>query len=290
MTDSGKNAPLPVKSRDGAERSARTMVDSLASQYGLTADDKTVDKEFYECFGKDHEHATDGRFDLSYSVRAAISGDEHGKALHAMRKKLEAEGYKINGYREKPLQALMDAKGGSDNLFVSVETYGRGNALVFSVETPCFLPPRREAGTDIGSRPQPHPGGSRARGRADSLGEPLSRHPLRLTAPDRRPHRPLTLRVAKDPTSAGDAQALEAAEQVMTPLSPQSDSPSSPVGAEAPEKQQARPHRMMAVRPDLCGAQVWLASSECHPSPGGLVGAVHFMGEQGAVASGSGDG
>ncbi|MFJ5804053.1 hypothetical protein [Streptomyces decoyicus] len=141
MTDSGKNDPLPVKSRDQAELSARTLIDSLASQYGLTADNKTVDKEFYECFGKNHEHATDGRFDLSYSVRAAISGDEHGKALRAMRKKLEAEGYKINGYREKPSQALMDAKGGSDSLFVSVETYGRGNALVFSVETPCFLPP-----------------------------------------------------------------------------------------------------------------------------------------------------
>ncbi|SHN01293.1 hypothetical protein [Streptomyces yunnanensis] len=143
MTDSGKNDPLPVKSKDGAERTARALIDSLASQYGLRVDDKTVDKEFYECFGRDHERATDGRFDLSYAVRAQIPGAEHGKALRPMRKKLEAEGYKILGYREEPSQALMDAKGGSDNLFISVDSYGRrnSNALVFSVETPCFLPP-----------------------------------------------------------------------------------------------------------------------------------------------------
>ncbi|MEU9122400.1 hypothetical protein AB0C96_21495 [Streptomyces sp. NPDC048506] len=141
MTDSGKNDPLPVKSREGAERSARELIASLASQYGLQVDGKTVSKEFFECFGENHEHANDGRFDLSYAVRAKLHGDEHGKALRPMRKKLEAEGYKVSGYREEPSQALMDAKGGSDNFFVSVETFGRGNALVFSVETPCFLPP-----------------------------------------------------------------------------------------------------------------------------------------------------
>ncbi|MFI1199852.1 hypothetical protein ACH4VR_10395 [Streptomyces sp. NPDC020883] len=141
MLDSGKNDPLPVKSRDGAERSARALIDSLASQYGLRVDDKTVDKEFYECFGKNHERATDGRFDLSYAVRAQLPGGEHGKALGPMRKRLEAEGFKILGYREKPSQALMDARGGSDNLFISIDSYGRRDALVFSVETPCFLPP-----------------------------------------------------------------------------------------------------------------------------------------------------
>ncbi|MFI7102887.1 hypothetical protein ACIBK8_26435 [Streptomyces sp. NPDC050161] len=139
MTDSGKNDPLPVKSRVGAEHSARELIDSLARQYGLQADDGTVSKEFFECFGENHEHADDGRFDLSYAVRAELPRDEHGKALRPMRKKLEAEGYKISSYREEP--ALMDAKGGGDKFFVSVETYGRGNALVFSVETPCFLPP-----------------------------------------------------------------------------------------------------------------------------------------------------
>ncbi|MFJ5677698.1 hypothetical protein [Streptomyces sp. NPDC093097] len=141
MTDSGMNDPLPVKSREGAEDAARALIESLASQYGLQVDGKTVRKEFFECFGKNHEHASDGRFDLSYSMRAHLPGDEHGKALRPMRKKLEAEGYKISGYREDPSQALMDAKGGSDNFFVSVESYLPPTDLVFSVNTPCFLPP-----------------------------------------------------------------------------------------------------------------------------------------------------
>lgn len=141
MTDSGKNDPLPVKSKDGAERSVRELIDSLAGQYRLRVDGTTVHKEFRDCFGENHERASDGRFDLTYSVRAQLPGTEHGKALRPMRKKLEAEGYKILGYRAEPSQALMDARGGSDNFFVSVDTYGRGNALVFSVNTPCFLPP-----------------------------------------------------------------------------------------------------------------------------------------------------
>lgn len=141
MTDSGKNDPLPVKSKDGAERSARELIDSLAGQYRLQVDGTTVNKEFRDCFGKNHERASDGRFDLSYSVRAQLPGAEHGKALRPMRKKLEAEGYKILGYRAEPSQALMDAKGGSDDFFISVDSYGQGNALVFSVNTPCLLPP-----------------------------------------------------------------------------------------------------------------------------------------------------
>ena len=141
MTDSGKNDPLPVKSKDGAEHSARALIDQLASQYGLQVDGKTVQKDFRDCFGKNHEHASDGRFDLTYSVRSHLPGDQHGKALRAMRKKLEAVGYKVSGYREDPSDALMDAKGGRDNLFVSVESYVPATDLVFSVNTPCFLPP-----------------------------------------------------------------------------------------------------------------------------------------------------
>ncbi|MFE7660370.1 hypothetical protein [Streptomyces celluloflavus] len=141
MTDSGKNDPLPVKSKDGAERAVRELIDSLAGRYRLRVDDKSVHKEFRDCFGENHESAGDGRFDLTYSARAQLAGAEHGKALRPMREKLEAEGYKILGYRGEPSQALMDAKGGSDNFFISVDTYGRDNALVFSVTTPCFLPP-----------------------------------------------------------------------------------------------------------------------------------------------------
>ncbi|MEU7636375.1 hypothetical protein AB0C11_09785 [Streptomyces sp. NPDC039016] len=144
MNDDGKNDPLPVKSQEQAEHLARSLVDSLAGEYDLKVDGKTVHKEFRDCFGKEGESADDGRFDLTYAVRAALPEAEHGKAIRAMRKRLEAQGYKISGYREdktKDPWALMDAKGGKDNLFVSVESYLPPTLLVFSVTTPCFLPP-----------------------------------------------------------------------------------------------------------------------------------------------------
>ncbi|MFG2224801.1 hypothetical protein [Streptomyces sp. NPDC048644] len=144
MNDGGKNDPLPVKSQGQAEQLVRSLVDLLAGEYDLKADGKTVHKEFRDCFGKEGESADDGRFDLTYAVRAALPEAEHGKAIRAMRKRLEAEGYRISGYREDKSQdpwALMDAKGGKDNLSVSVESYLPPTQLVFSVTTPCFLPP-----------------------------------------------------------------------------------------------------------------------------------------------------
>ena len=144
MNDGGKNDPLPVKSQEQAEHLVRSLVDSLAEEHHLKVDGKTVHKEFRDCFGKEGESADDGRFDLTYAVRAALPKPEHGKAIRAMRKKLEAQGFKISGYREdktKDPWALMDAEGGKDDLSVSVESYMPPNQLVFSVNTPCFLPP-----------------------------------------------------------------------------------------------------------------------------------------------------
>lgn len=144
MNDGGKNDPLPVKSREQAEHLVRNLVDLLAGEYELKVDGKSVDKEFRDCYGKGGESANDGRFDLTYAVRATLPEAEHGKAIRAMRKRLEAGGYEISGYREdksKKPWALMDAKGGEDNLFVSVESYMPPTQLVFSVTTPCFLPP-----------------------------------------------------------------------------------------------------------------------------------------------------
>ncbi|WP_159394040.1 hypothetical protein [Streptomyces sp. NRRL F-5755] len=51
-----------------------------------------------------------------------------------MRKKLEAEGYQISGYREdktKKPWALMDADGGKDDLSVSVENARHGSWVTF---------------------------------------------------------------------------------------------------------------------------------------------------------------
>ncbi|RSO29975.1 hypothetical protein DMH15_26465 [Streptomyces sp. WAC 06725] len=144
MNDGGKNDPLPVKSRGQAEHLVRSLVDSLAGEYDLKVDGKTVHAEFRHCYGENGESASDGRFDLTYAVRASVPEAEHGKAIRAMRKKLEAEGFKVSGYREdktKKPWALLDADGGKDDLSVSVESYMPPTQLVFSVSTPCFLPP-----------------------------------------------------------------------------------------------------------------------------------------------------
>ncbi|GCD45907.1 hypothetical protein [Streptomyces paromomycinus] len=144
MNDGGKNDPLPVKSQEQAEQAARGLIDSLAAEYGVKADGKTVNKEFRDCHGKDGESSDDGRFILSYAVRAPVPEAEHGKAVRAMRRKLEADGYKVSGYREdktKKPWALLDAKGGRDRLFISVQSYVPPDQLTFSVTTPCFLPP-----------------------------------------------------------------------------------------------------------------------------------------------------
>ncbi|MET9292518.1 hypothetical protein [Streptomyces sp. NPDC003077] len=144
MNGGGKNEPLPVKGQKQAEQMARGLLDSLAAEYGLKIDDKSVNSESFNCYGKNRESANDGRYTLNYAARARIFESEHGKAIRAMRKRLEADGYRIVGYREdkavKPW-ALLDAKGGKDNLFVSVESYMPSDQLTFSVDTPCFLPP-----------------------------------------------------------------------------------------------------------------------------------------------------
>ncbi|WP_411143242.1 hypothetical protein [Streptomyces sp. x-80] len=144
MNDNGKNDPLPVKSKEGAESTARALIDSLAHEYGLKVDGKTVNKEFFRCAGEHGESADDSRFFLDYAVRAPLPEVEHGNAIRAMRKTLEAEGYQISGYREdksKKPWALMDAKGGRDKFSVTVQSSDPPTRLTFIVTTPCYLPP-----------------------------------------------------------------------------------------------------------------------------------------------------
>ncbi|MFG2396952.1 hypothetical protein [Streptomyces lydicus] len=75
-----------VKTKAAAEHSTRALIGRLAGQYGLRIDDKTARKEFRDCFGRNHEHPDDGRFDLTYSVRSRLPGEQHGKALRPRRR------------------------------------------------------------------------------------------------------------------------------------------------------------------------------------------------------------
>ncbi|MDI3407943.1 hypothetical protein [Streptomyces cavernicola] len=140
---SGKNDPLPVKSKSKAEYEVRALIDLLADEIGSEADPETVDKNFRECRGKQGEEANDGRFDLGYSVAVPHPRAEYNPGLKKLRKRLEAEGYKVTDYREGDWRnILLYAKGGDANYFVRVgASKPPYDEMTLSVKTPCFLPP-----------------------------------------------------------------------------------------------------------------------------------------------------
>ncbi|MDI3386512.1 hypothetical protein QIS99_09835 [Streptomyces sp. B-S-A8] len=159
MTDNGKNDPLPVKSKSKAEHEVRALIDLLADEIGSEVDTETVDKNFHECRGRQGEEANDGRFDLGYSVAVPQPRAEYNSALKRLRKRLEAEGYKVSDYREGDWRhVLLYAKGGNANYFVSVgASKPPYDEMTLAVKTPCFLPPGVEQ--EQVSAPLPRPQG-----------------------------------------------------------------------------------------------------------------------------------
>ncbi|MDG4861752.1 hypothetical protein P8605_26795 [Streptomyces sp. T-3] len=143
MNDNGKNDPLPEKSRSKAEYEARALIDQLADEVGSEVDAKTVDKRFRECEGKNGEVANDSRFILAYSAVFPLERAQFNPGLRKFKKVLEAEGYKISGYREGDWRhILLYAKGGDSGFFVSVDAQKPPyDEMAVSVTTPCFLPP-----------------------------------------------------------------------------------------------------------------------------------------------------
>ncbi|MGW7054985.1 hypothetical protein [Streptomyces sp. NPDC054887] len=188
MTDNGKNAPLPVKSRPKAEYEVRALIDVLAEEIGSEVDAKTVDKQFRDCIGKNNETANDGRFDLNYTAQAPLPRAQYNTALGTLKKRLKAEGYKVTGYREGDWRhILLYAKGGDAGFFVSVgAAKPPHDMMIFGVSTPCFLPPETEQ--EVVSAPLPRP-------RRESA-------PVAAPAPDLAPapDRP----VIRRPAGAGD--------------------------------------------------------------------------------------
>jgi hypothetical protein len=157
MTDNGKNDALPVKSQERAEYDVRALIDLLADEVGAEVDTKTVVKNFRDCRGMEGETANDGRFYLSYLSQASLPRAQYNTALRTLRKKLEAEGYKVSDYREGDWRHIMLlARGGDANFFVRVGAmrppYDR---MILSVTTPCFLPPGVDQ--EQVSAPQPRP-------------------------------------------------------------------------------------------------------------------------------------
>ncbi|MFJ2110994.1 hypothetical protein ACIOEX_03555 [Streptomyces sp. NPDC087850] len=150
MSDDGVNDPLPRMSKKKAEEWARHWTESMArtakAQIEPETDPDVPAADFTECIGKSGESADDGRFTLSYNMRARLPKDQHADAIRAIRDTLEEKGFEIVGYRSDPSKDpanLVDAKHPKDRQFVSAGDVS-DNLLTLIVSTPCLLPPGAE--------------------------------------------------------------------------------------------------------------------------------------------------
>lgn len=145
MSDEGVNDPLPRMSKEKAEKWAKHWTDSMVSTARARLDPKTARPaaDFTNCVGSNNETSGDGRFTLSYSVRGTLPRAEHAAAVTDIKETLKDKGFDIQTFvvneDEEPANAV-DAKHPEDQQFVSVGSVGE-DLLVFSVVTPCLLPP-----------------------------------------------------------------------------------------------------------------------------------------------------
>lgn len=137
------NAPLPRMSTKKAEAWAKHWTESMARTAKAEIVLDTVTANFTNCIGRNGESADDGRFTLSYNVRAKLPKEQHAEGIRAIRDALKARGFEILGYRSDPKVKpanLVDAKHPQHRQFVSAEDV-TDELLVLLVTTPCLLPP-----------------------------------------------------------------------------------------------------------------------------------------------------
>lgn len=141
------NHPLPRMSKEKAQQWAHHFTKSMARSAEVEVSGKSIRPEFTKCVGKHDELPDDGRFNLDYYARAPLSIDKHFEAVRRVRDDLKKQGYKIDGYREikgKNQAVILDASSPEKGFEVSVEGYHREDALLFTVGTPCLMPPGKK--------------------------------------------------------------------------------------------------------------------------------------------------
>ncbi|RLL67966.1 hypothetical protein [Streptomyces sp. Z26] len=138
------NEPLPVMSEKKSEAWARHFAASMARSARVMVDDSTERPKVQGCTGKNGETAGDGRFSMDYAVRAPLPVADHATAVGRVREALEERGYEITGYQElqgdEP-SVILEAVSRKDGFSVAVEGLPSSESLLFSVSTPCLLPP-----------------------------------------------------------------------------------------------------------------------------------------------------
>ncbi|WP_345039090.1 hypothetical protein [Streptomyces sannanensis] len=132
--------------KEKAEAWAKHWTESMARTAQAEIDPGSANASFTNCIGKNNESADDGRFTLSYNVRAKLPKDRHAEAIRMIRDALEQQGFEIAGYRSDPTldpANLVDARHPKDRHFVSAGDLN-DQLLTLIVDTPCLLPPGAE--------------------------------------------------------------------------------------------------------------------------------------------------
>ncbi|MEV7783183.1 hypothetical protein [Kitasatospora sp. NPDC088351] len=147
----GKDDPLPVKSREEAQAWARQLTEHLAQAAGIQINDEPISPGFNSCVGKNGESAPDDRFTLSYGAHSNVPNAQHNDVVRKVRDLLKGEGLDITDYREMPdrsPQSLVFARHPTSRYVVDVSSTAGDDRMVLSVITPCLKPPSASSSPD----------------------------------------------------------------------------------------------------------------------------------------------
>ncbi|MFD9594530.1 hypothetical protein ACFWA9_17470 [Kitasatospora sp. NPDC059973] len=139
----GKNDPLPVKSRQEALDWARQLMAHLAQTAGIQVNGEPEETRFTPCTGRNGESAPDDRFTLAYFVHSDVPAARHNEVVRSVRDLLKIEGLTVSGYRETstaPANSTVTARHPESRYVATVFSTGDAR-MALSVTTPCLMPP-----------------------------------------------------------------------------------------------------------------------------------------------------
>ncbi|WP_256961868.1 hypothetical protein [Streptomyces sp. NRRL B-24572] len=143
-TKNAKNDPLPRMSQEKAQAWAKHWTESMARTAKAEIVSSTHQANFTNCPGKNGESANDGRYTLSYDVRAKLPKAEHATGIRAITDELKAQGFRIVGSRADASAGrggyLVQAEHPTDRQYVSAGDVS-DDLISLGVNTPCLLPP-----------------------------------------------------------------------------------------------------------------------------------------------------
>ncbi|KJS60882.1 hypothetical protein [Streptomyces rubellomurinus] len=140
----GKDDPLPVKSRQETLDWAKQLTEHLAQSAGIRINAEPADPVFTSCVGRNGESAPDDRYQLIYGVHSTVPDAQHDDVVRKVRDRLTAEGLTITEYQEShgaEPDATVSARHPSSRYVVDVASTAGHDRMVLSVTTPCLMPP-----------------------------------------------------------------------------------------------------------------------------------------------------